>query len=132
MSISITVKPKHPTSLEGWPAGTRSYRVTLHKGRKRFSVDYHQGPGIREEPTAERVLESLALDASVGSQSFEDYCSEFGADPYDKKARKIYKACARTTPKLRNFLGEEDYETLLANPDANVHAIVHTKTRSTR
>ncbi|MHB8107722.1 MAG: hypothetical protein ACYDH4_09910 [Candidatus Cryosericum sp.] len=130
MSISIKVRPDYGPPPPGWDRGTQNYRVTLRRGKKSITTEYHQGSGIAYEPRAEDVLESLALDARCGDQSYEDYLSDFGSED-NKESRRVYRACARMTPKLKAFLGD-DYEAVLQDPEESIHRIVHAKPRSTR
>ena len=87
-----------------------------HLGRKQlttyFSMDYgHNG----KEPQADDVLDCLASDASgfENSRSFEDWAGDYGYDPDSRKAEKIYKTVERQSAKLKNFLGDDLYKTLL-------------------
>ena len=78
-------------------------------------VPFSQGSAHTQEPTASDVLECLASDASGvdNAQSFDDWCAEYGYDNDSRKAEKTYKTCQRQADNLRNFLGNENFETLL-------------------
>lgn len=91
---------------EGWPADTRAWKTTLHMGKRRLTVAFHQGSGHREDPTAADVIGCLVSDVPSGEMSFEDFCSSFGSDPDSRKAERTWKACKRLAPKVRQFLGE--------------------------
>ena len=81
-------------------------RMTMY-----FSMGYgHAG----KEPTAEDVLDCLASDASsVDQGSFDEWCRSFGYDEDSRTAERTYKACEKGAAKLKAFLGEDLYETLL-------------------
>jgi hypothetical protein len=64
------------------------------------------GSACRGEPTAADVLSSLLIDASAGAQSFDDHCAEFGISRDSRAEYATWKACAKTAPKVRRFLGE--------------------------
>lgn len=88
------------------------YTCTLWKGRKHFTTSYRMGMGLVMEPTAEGVLESLLSDASAGTNSFEDFCSEFGYSTDSRKAHATWEACVKTAKRLPEFLGKpfEDFQ----------------------
>lgn len=76
-----------------------------------FSMGYgHNGA----EPRAEDVLDCLASDASsVDQEVFEEWARNMGYDEDSRKAEKVYRACEHGAKRLKKFLGEELYETLL-------------------
>lgn len=76
-----------------------------------FSMGYgHTGA----EPTAEQVIDCLASDASSVDQStFVQWARDLGYDEDSRKAEATYKACEHGTFKLKAFLGDALYETLL-------------------
>lgn len=85
------------------------WKVTLHFGRRRMTVDYHMGSGHNgAEPTVNDVLDNLLSDASGvdNAQDFADWASEYGYDEDSRKAEQMYKACQREAAKVRRFLGE--------------------------
>lgn len=70
---------------------------------KSFTVPYYGGRSV-EEITEEQVLHSCLLEALafIQSDSFEDFCAEFGYKVYDewtgkesKESMKIYHACMK-------------------------------------
>lgn len=130
MSITIKVKPDYGPPPPGWGAGTRNFKVTLRRGKKSLTTEYHQGSAHTSEPRAEEVLESLAIDAGCGEKSYNDFVDDFGME-HSAESKRMYKACSRMAPKLKKFLGNEDYEAVLQD-ESSIHRIVHTKTRETR
>ena len=89
------------------PCQYRKLRMTLY-----FSKGYgHNGA----EPTIDEVLDCLASDAlSVdNARDFENFASELGYDSDSRKAEKIWKACNHQAERLRKFLGDDLYQTLL-------------------
>lgn len=54
-------------------------------------------------PHAAGVLHSLILDSSAASQSFADWCSDFGYDTDSRKALATYEACQQCADKLRRI-----------------------------
>ena len=102
--------PENPEfkDADGWT-------VTLKMDGKQMTIPFYKGIGHHgEEPTAEEVLECLASDACGvdNSQTFEDWCSEYGYDTDSRRAERIYNACLKSTEKLRRFLGDK-FESLV-------------------
>lgn len=86
---------------------THTFRLSTY-----FSMGYgHNGA----EPKAEDVLDCLASDASTydNAQSFEDFARDLGYDEDSRMAEKTYKECGKSAAKLKQFLGEDLYGTLL-------------------
>lgn len=99
--------PENPDfeNCDGWT-------VTLEMDGRQMTTPFYKGYGHHgEEPTAEEVLECLAMDAAGIENvfSFEDWCAEYGYDSDSRRAEKIYNACLRQTEKLRKFLGDKFY-----------------------
>jgi len=103
--------------MDHWKVTLRRYVAYLDRGnggRSRtlttyFSMGYgHKG----KAPTADKVLDCLASDAhGANSETFEDWCSNYGYDADSRKAEKTYKACERTRDQLRRFL-DGDLDTI--------------------
>lgn len=55
-------------------------------------------------PSIDDVLVSLVMDASCGSETFEDFCANFGYDADIRKALDLYLKCQQTNDKLRGLL----------------------------
>jgi len=92
------------------------WRVTLRIGRSRMLVPFSKGLGHKcAEPTADEVLECLAADSSSveSAEDFAEWCREFGYEDSDRSARRTYAQCQKQAMRLREFLGDSDYETLL-------------------
>lgn len=89
-----------------WGADASHWTVTLRMGRRRITTEYHMGSAHKGEPDAADVLSSLVIDASAGSQSFDDHCADFGISRDSRAEYATWKACAKIAPKVRRFLGE--------------------------
>ena len=91
------------------------FKVTLKAAGRQMTLYFSQGYGISGEPTAAGVLNCLASDsASVENvRSFEDWASDLGYDPDSRKAEKIYKTIIKQAERLKKFLGNDLYKTLL-------------------
>ncbi len=91
------------------------WTVVLRRGHKQMTMPFFTGLGIRGEPTAEDVLNCLALDANgyENGSGFEDWCADYGYDTDSRKAKATFDMIGRDTTRLRQFLGDELYEELL-------------------
>ena len=96
------------------------WKCLLRAGNSRMTVTFSMGFGHHgAEPKAEDVLDCLSSDAAgiENAQSFEDWCSEYGYDTDSRKAEKTFKTIEHQAKRLRNFLGDSAYETLLWNTE---------------
>jgi len=56
-------------------------------------------------PSVADVLSCILMDARACETTFDDWCSDFGADNDSLKALNTYLACQRNGSKVRNLLG---------------------------
>ena len=91
------------------------FKVTLRHAGRQMTLYFSQGYGISGEPTAADVLNCLASDSSSveNSREFEEWASDLGYDPDSRKAEKIYKTIIKQAERLKKFLGNDLYKTLL-------------------
>ena len=91
------------------------FKVTLKAAGRQMTLYFSQGYGISGEPTAADVLDCLASDAASveNSREFEEWASDLGYDPDSRKAEKIYKTIIKQAERLKKFLGNDLYKTLL-------------------
>jgi len=122
--LTHTVETTSPTvaEMENWPHGANHYKVTIRYGKKRMTVRFHQGLGIKHDPTLTGVLDCLASDAAgfENAGTFEEWANEYGYDISDdaphgdvKKTARTFKAVRHQSQKLAKFLGDEVYGELL-------------------
>lgn len=105
LNVSIKVAHKGSFTIDNWAHD--KWSVTLTLDGRRMTTTFKMGLGHNgSAPDVASVLSSLVLDASAGELTFEDYCSEFGADTDSIKARATWRACKRTAARVRAFLGE--------------------------
>lgn len=91
------------------------YKVVLKYAKHKMTTYFSMGLGISGLPTAEDVLDCLALDAAgiENARNFEDWCNEYGYDTDSRKAEKIFKVCTKQALQLQCFLGDGLYKELL-------------------
>lgn len=87
--------------------------VFTHKITKETTlVDYHKGlahvkNGKPTAPTIDEIVYSLNMDAQIGRESFEDYCSNFGTNQDSIKEYKIWESCKEAVKQLEKLFTKE-------------------------
>lgn len=114
VNVGIEIERKGETIPPGWNQRAHAYKVTLTYRRRKLSTPYYQGLGVKEDPTAESVLESLVMDAEGidSARTFEEWALDIGWDPDSRKAEATYNACKVSAAKLKTFLGR-DFKTFM-------------------
>lgn len=92
---------------DNWQRSANGYRVCLKYQGRSIAVDFWQGVGISEEPTAAGVLDCLLSDATAEGMVFGEWCGEYGYDTDSRTAHRTYRQCLRIARKLRELLGED-------------------------
>lgn len=102
---------------DDWQKSAHDWRLTLIYQGRRYSLDFWQGSAITEAPTVEGVLGCLLYDANSAEEDFESWCLSLGYDEDSRKVERMYRACIKTSKRLRKLLGA-DYE-LFLNAERN-------------
>lgn len=104
--------------MEDMPSGSSHWRCVFRNGRT-LTCYFSMGPAHVGPPEADHVLDALASDASLydNSRSFEEFAQEMGYSEDSRRAQRIYRACATQSRKLKQFLGEVDFQSLLYETD---------------
>jgi hypothetical protein len=114
--INVEWAERNPNMIDdAWSRTANHYKTTLKKDKKQLTVYFSMRSALTDEPTAEDVLDSLAMDGSVylNNDSFEDFCGEFGYDENSRKAKKIYNTILKQAEKTEKFLGTELFNQLV-------------------
>jgi hypothetical protein len=70
------------------------FRCELSKGRNSYSFDFGQSIASgSKKPTEYDILSCLTKN---DPGDFEDFCGDFGYDPYEKESKRTYKESKRT------------------------------------
>jgi hypothetical protein len=98
------------------------YSVTLSSplmGGRTFKTVFSKGIALKGEPTAQEVIECLAMDIKSfdTAQDFEDWADNYGFDSDSRKAEKIFKDTEKQATGLAAFLGSSAYYELLEIED---------------
>lgn len=117
MGVSITSTRRPGLRREGWDAKASHWKVTfIRAGKGDFSVTYSMGSAHTGLPELCDVVNSLLLDASLGENSFADFCSELGMETETReqlrKAHESHDACMRTNDQLRALFTKNELEDL--------------------
>jgi len=89
------------------------WKCKLRLGRKSLTVYFSKGYGHDGRvPVIGEVLECMQSDANgyQNAGSFEEWCSEYGADTDSRKAERTFKACEKQANGLRSLMGDVLYE----------------------
>lgn len=91
----------------------RKYDVVLRRGDREMQLNWHQGIALEDLVDATTVVAGLIQDADCVDRCFDDFCADFGYDPYSSKDRACYDEGCRNTENLRELLGDE-YDAIIA------------------
>lgn len=102
---------------DDWQRKSNGYRITLRYHGKRMTLDFWQGSGIKDDPSAEGVMDCLLSDASCAQDSYKDFCGNCGYEEDSRKAYGTYRQIMKQTERLKNLLGSEFEAFLYAERD---------------
>lgn len=113
----VKIKSKRIPDPPRWHEGPAPYdgfgwECILEMDGRKMTIPYwmgaaHQTNGVPNKPRVVDVLECLLSDASSSSQSFEDWCNDYGYDPDSRKAYATWTAVETQTDALKLLLGGE-------------------------
>jgi len=107
LEISIERHPiDAPQSAPSWTDNMDAYRVTLRYDGRQFSLNFYQGKGHKDHPTAAQVIECLASDLNCieSCDSLADFRAEFG----DETSPAIYHATKRIAGRYKKLIGNQE------------------------
>jgi hypothetical protein len=84
-------------------------RVKVGKKSRSFNffgsqADYEQGKEKLDDTDLKEAFRAFISDAESATESFADFCGNFGYNEDSRRAEKTYKACKKSLKKL-NALG---------------------------
>lgn len=93
------------------------YNVCLQRGNVKYYTRYNASIMEREHrPSKMDILYCIVTDARsyTFTTSFSDFCSEFGYDEYEDraKAQRVYKSCMTASLKLEQMFNDKEFEIL--------------------
>lgn len=107
-------------SDDGWEFDAWICCLSRQQKGRRLTVPFKMGLGHKGAPPAlADVLDCLAADAySVeNARDYEEWAGEYGFDPDSRKGYAVYETCRKQSERLKRFLGDDAYETLLWNTE---------------
>lgn len=111
LGIRAEVEHGNDDALEPSFVGSHPWTVRLVRGKgsrlRTLTVPFWTGSANSSEPDAADVLSCLVSDARLGEQSFEGFCSDMGESTDSRRAERIWKACRKSAPWVREFLGDD-------------------------
>ena len=125
----IKIKVVRDRAIDGRMGCGNGYRVTLeNKQGFKFSTQYNDSiynSRKNNKVLINDIIACLLSDRScyLSSRDYEDFCAEFGYEPYEEKnyypyydtntkAMRAYRACQRTSQNLEKLLSSEKLEKL--------------------
>lgn len=72
-----------------------------------FRAQWYKNERSAARPKISDVLDCLLSDCSAGSESFEDFCSNFGYDTDSRKAHETWQICKNTFIALHVLFGND-------------------------
>ena len=85
----------------------QGWSITLKYKGKRAQFRFYGG-GASKTPTASDLVWAVATDSTALTESFSDWCGEFGYTTDSIKARSTYKACQRNGQRLTDLIGNAE------------------------
>jgi hypothetical protein len=87
------------------------FRCELSKGRNSYSFDFGQSiASVSKKPTEYDILSCLTKN---NPGDFEDFCGDFGYDPYEKESKRTYKALIKEYEGVSRIWDSEELELLM-------------------
>ena len=109
LGITASVKELDTFNTEGgltkfpdW--AKQGWSITLKYQGKRAQFRFYGG-GASDTPTASDLVWAVATDSTALTESFSDWCGEFGYSTNSITARSTFKACQRNATRLVNLIG---------------------------
>ena len=113
--VSISYKGYFINPLWNEDTPRPKYSVCVSRGRSRFFITFW-GSLKRREVTPYDVLACLQ---KYPCDDYEDFCNDYGFDiyndfkgGYNKRSRKIWKACVNEYAKVERLFSEEELDAL--------------------
>ena len=88
------------------------FKMRLERGGKSYT--FHFGQSIVNGNVKPTMYDVLSCLQKYDCGTFEEFCREFGYDPYESSAKRIYKACVKEYNAVVRLFGNdgECYEEL--------------------
>ena len=101
--VGIGQRKKLPGSTHNEPYNTYDALMTLSTWTQDLLKKLEKVSKIKAYPPLDDLLHCLVSDASLATETFDDWCGEFGYDTDSRRAMATYEECQKTIGKLRNI-----------------------------
>ena len=99
------IEVKHEDRLIGY-ANKYKVRISYQKRSGVFEyTDSVANTNEGKEPEIKDVLYCLVMDYTSASETFQDFCDEFGYDNDSIKSLNVFKACQKNSEKMKRIFG---------------------------
>jgi hypothetical protein len=110
-NLQITMEEGENKKECDWNCGN-SYLVTIKKGKKKMSFDFHDS---RHNQDTGMIPSNYSILACIASESYcpdtlEEFLMEYGYE--EKEGRKVFKNLKSFSEKINKFFTEEEMESL--------------------
>jgi len=116
LGVSVkAVRVDHPDSAPAWALDrTAAYRVTVTYNKRRTSLYFYCGYGVKSEPSAADVVYALARDYDSTAYTLQEFGDEFG---WNSETVSTYRAVKRNGAKFKRLFPADDVRLSIAESE---------------
>ena len=109
------VRIDHPVSAPKWALDrTAAYRVTVTYNKRRTSLFFYCGLGVKSAPSAADVVFALARDYDSTAYTLQEFGDEYG---WNSETVYTYRAVKRNAAKFKRLFPADDVRTDIAESE---------------
>lgn len=109
------VRIDHPASAPAWTLDrTAAYRVTVTYNKRRTSLFFYCGYGVKSAPSAADVVYALARDYDSSCYTLQEFGDEFG---WNSETVDTYRAVKRSGAKFKRLFPADDVRLSIAESE---------------
>ena len=109
------VRIDHPASAPAWALDrTAAYRVTVTYNKRRTSLFFYCGYGVKDKPSAADVVFALARDYDSSVYTVQEFGDEFG---WNSETVSTYRAVKRNGAKFKRLFPADDVRLAIAESE---------------
>ena len=100
------VRIDHPASAPSWALDrTAAYRVTVTYNKRRTSLYFYCGYGVKDKPSVADVVFALSRDYDSSVYTLQEFGQEFG---WNSETVDTYRAVKRNGAKFKRLFPNDD------------------------
>jgi hypothetical protein len=109
------VRIDHPASAPAWALDrTAAYRVTVTYNKRRTSLFFYCGYGVKDKPSAADVVYALARDYDSTCYTLQEFGDEYG---WNFKTVDTYRAVKRNGAKFKRLFPNDEIRLSIAESE---------------